>query len=479
MEINDVAGLKQLLIRLGLINEAQFEEALQEAQNPNNVPDLLRILESKSHMTPWQSTKVLKGDTDGYFLGGYRVLYKIASGSFGRVFRGDEPTTGRIVAIKVLRRRWSEDQQRIDLFYREGRVGMTLKHSNIVEILTVGQDPASGQYFIVMEFVEGGNLREILQTRGKFSVAEALKIIEEATAGLAYAYGRGVTHRDMKLTNVLISSSNIAKLVDFGLAQFATPGGDDKDKDKDRVERTVDYAGLERATGVKSGDVRSDIYFLGCVLYELLTGRSPLLMTRDKNARMQKQRFDNVPPMTRAEVTAPPSVFLLVETMMSLDAAQRYQTPTQLLEAIKNARRDLEGRAAPGSAGTARSLFLVERNEHLQDALREKFKGLGYRVLIAGDPSRAYDRFRQQPFDALIIDVRTVDEEGLVVFEQIMQEAERKSLRCAGVVILGEDQAEWQDRIRAWPNAAVLVEQEGQQITIKLLRQKLNELLQE
>lgn len=476
MEITDLASLSQQVVRLGLLTEAQIQEAAAEAHSRENIAEVLRILESKGYLTQWQSTKLVKGDSDGFFLGGYRLLYKISSGSFGRVFRADDPTTGRIVAVKVLRRRWSEDQQRIDLFFREGRVGMTLKHPNIVEILAVGQDPASGQYYIVMEFVEGGNLREILQIRKKFSLAEALKIIEEAAAGLAYAYTRGVTHRDMKLTNVLISSTNTAKLVDFGLAQFAG-ASDDKDKDKEKVDRTVDYAGLERATGVKSGDVRSDIYFLGCVLYELLTGRPPLTVTRDKSQRMQRHRFEEVEPMSPQEVNAPPSVFLLVETMMSLDVQSRYQTPNQLLEMVKNVRRDVEGRSE-SSTPAQRSLYLVERNENLKEKLRETFKEMGYKVLIASNPNNAFDRFKRHPYDVLIVDARTVGIEGLQVFEMVLAEAERKNLRCAGVIILGDDQADWEERLKKLPRGAALIDQNGQPVTIKRLNRKLNELME-
>ena len=263
MEIQDPVALGRLAVKVGLITEEQFRDALDEIGG--KAPDmmmLLRALERKGWLTPWQSGKLLKGDDDGYYLGGYRVLYKVASGSFGRVFRAEDPRDGRIVAIKVLRKRWSEDQQRIDLFIREGRVGQTLKHPNIVEVLTMSQDPTTKQYFIVMEFVEGGNLREILQIRKKLTAAEALRILEEAATGLTYAYSRGVTHRDVKLTNLLISSSGGAKLVDFGLAQFFAMLEKDA-KGKDKVDRTVDYAGLEKATNVKSGDVRSDIFFLG------------------------------------------------------------------------------------------------------------------------------------------------------------------------------------------------------------------------
>ena len=221
MEIQDPDILGRLAIKVGLLKEAQLAEVREELGD--KAPDLLtflRALERRGWLTPWQSAKLLKGDDDGYFLGGYRLLYKIASGSFGRVFRADDPSTGRIVAIKVLRKRWSEDQQRIDLFIREGRVGQSLKHPNIVEVLTMSHDKGTNQYYLVMEFVEGGNLREILQIRKKLSVAESLRILEDAAAGLTYAYSRGVTHRDIKLTNLLISSQGGAKLVDFGLAQF-------------------------------------------------------------------------------------------------------------------------------------------------------------------------------------------------------------------------------------------------------------------
>src|SRR5262249_37476897 len=298
MASNDsIRGLANQIVKLGLVTLPQMQEALEElGPTATDVEELLRILERRSLLTPYQSGKPAKGDVDGYFLGGYRLLYKIASGSFGRVFRADDPQTGRIVAIKVLRRRWSEDPHAIELFEREGKLGQTLQHPNIVEILTVNRDAATGQYYIVMEFVEGGNLREILGTRKKFEPAEALRLIEDAANGLAYAYARGITHRDMKLTNVLISAQGNAKLVDFGLAGIFSSFGR---KEDDPGDRTVDYAGLEKATGVKKGDVRSDIYFMGCVLYEILTGHSPLTMTRDKYARMNRHRFEDVPPMQK------------------------------------------------------------------------------------------------------------------------------------------------------------------------------------
>jgi serine/threonine protein kinase len=468
MDDLDATSFGLLVVRLGLITEQQLNEAREELpEGSNDLHVLLRILERRSLLTPWQVDRVFKGITDGYFMGGYRILWKIASGSFGRVFRGDDPSTGRVVAIKILRLRWSEDPKQVELFFREGRLGLNLKHPNIVEMLAVGQDPVSERYYLVMEFVEGGNLREILTIRKKFTVAESLKIIDDAANGLAYAFAHGVTHRDIKLTNLLISATGECKLVDFGLAQLYS-------NEAEKIDRTVDYAGLEKATGVKQGDTRSDIYFLGCILYQCLTGRAPLMLTRGRQNRMRRSRFEAVSPIRPGEIEAPPSVFALVDAMMSLSPGQRYQTPFQLVDAIKAARRDVEGHTGDSDVKPKiRSVFVAEGNARLQAALRERLRDLGYRVFLAGDPARALDRYRQQPYDALIVDVASTGEDGLFVFETVAQEAARRHRPIAGIVLLGEEQKDWARRVTAQPRSAVLTHP----ITFKQLRRALEGLL--
>src|SRR5437763_2076412 len=119
----------------------------------------------------------------------------------------------------------------------------------------------------------------------------------------------------------------------------------------------------------------------------MLTGRSPLLMTRDPRVRMSPQRFDNVPPLRSDEVSAPPSVFQLVERMMSLEPQLRYQTPAQLLEAVRAARQDLENPAVgPSGKPSTRSVFVGEKDERLHDTMRENSNEMGYRVFLAADP---------------------------------------------------------------------------------------------
>ncbi len=466
-DIMDRANLAQQVVALRLATPAQVEECLQEVGNetPEAEP-LLRAMERKEYLTVFQTDKLRRGDREGYFLGGFRIKYRVASGSFGRVYRGDEPGSGRIVAIKELRKRWSDDPAAVELFMREGRVGMSLRHPNIVEILAVGQDPVTRRYYITMEFVEGGNLRDLLAIRKKFEPPEALRLMEEMASSLAYAFARGVTHRDIKLTNILISTQGAAKLVDFGLARMYRPTGGrhHKGEDNEHVQRTVDYAGIEKATGVPPGDVRSDIFFLGCVLYEMLTGRPPMPPTRDKHARMQRERFTHVPPIQPEEVNAPPAVLRLVETMMAFNPQQRQQTPAQLVEAIREGRIAAEGSATAGAgvnhtlaaAQNLPTVFVVERDERLQNLFREKLKKSGYRVLIAADPARALERFSHQSFQGLVVDAGTVEEEGVRALKFMVNQAKDKGLPFGGVLIVSEDQKDYADAVQEMPDVSVL-----------------------
>jgi serine/threonine protein kinase len=452
-------------IRLGLLSVQQVEEGWEELAS-RSVPaeEFLRAMERKAFLTPYQSNKLLKGDSAGYFLGGYRILYKVASGSFGRVYRADDPASGRVFALKVLRDRWTKDEHKhkIDLFMREGKMGMSLRHPNIVEILAVNHEKKTNQFYIVMEFVEGGNLRDLLNIRKKLEAPEVLRILEDISAGLAHAFSKGLTHRDMKLTNVLLSSQGPAKLVDFGLAgaqaqvQVQTTSSEE---DEVTVDRTIDYAGLEKCSDAPHGDPRSDIFFVGCVAYELLTGRGPLEYNRSAQMRMSAYRYQSIVPMNHAEVSAPPSVFRLIENMMQLDPEERIQTAAQMLDRVRECRAELESAGSSTETKKAQAtIFLAESDEKLQDLLRTRLKEEGFRVLIASDPVRALDRFRQQPFDLLIVDAATTGENGYYVFERIMEDVAKHELPCAGILILTAEHTEWQERMAEYANVTVLTQ---------------------
>ncbi len=488
MAVNlDASGIGQLALRLGLVADDQVRECLTELDDKKApAPDMLRMMERKKYLTPWQANKLLKGDLDGYFLGGYRILYKIASGSFGRVYRGDDPRVGQVVAVKVLRNKWTMDKQKVDLFLREGKLGLTIRHPNIVSVLAVNQDSKTGQYFIVMEFVEGGNLRDLLQARKKIEADESLRIIDECAQGLAYSHARGLTHRDIKPTNILIAvPTGQAKLVDFGLAEISQGSSvhlqrqDERDEDV-AVDRTVDYAGLEKATGQKPGDVRSDIYFLGSVLYECLTGAPLMPVTRDRQVRMQARRYIDVEETLRTNGPAlglTPPLMRLIAKMVAFEPTRRFQTPAQLVEAIQACRADLTAGIAEvsvrGPTGP-RTLFVVEENEKLQDAFREKFKEQGYRVLISSDPGQAAKRYQQQSYHAAIIDARTVGRDGVTAYNDLLRAADNFGQQVAVILLLSEEQASWQRDARNHEQGAVL---RDPGISVRLLLKTLDQLI--
>lgn len=457
--ILDAAEFGRVAVRLGLMTDFQLAECLDELGNTDAVT-LAAALERKQYLSAFQTAKLLKGDRDGFFMGGYRVLYKIASGSFGRVYRADDPRTGVPVAIKELRRRWRDDPHKIDLFEREGKVGLTLRHPNIVQILSVNCDRTMGQYFIVMEFVEGGNLRDILAIRKKLDPKESIRIIEECANALAYAYTRRLTHRDMKPSNILLSSQGVAKLVDFGLAEIARGAGlhfDDAEEEA-AVDRTVDYAGLEKATNVPAGDIRSDIFFLGCVLYEMLTGKPALPPTKDRRARMLKQRFEKVAQLSHDEVEAPPSLFHLLERMLAVDPTQRFQTPALLAEATRQLAVELGGGPIADSSAHdgPRTVFVVEKNPKFQDIFREKFKAMGFRVLMSIDASRAVQRYEQQAYDGFVLDLATTGGDGLDALETVQRDARKIGRRCFGIVLLSDEQEPLRRKLNANNEVALL-----------------------
>ncbi|MGL4420771.1 MAG: protein kinase domain-containing protein [Gemmataceae bacterium] len=483
----DVNAVAQLAVRVGLVEDNVAKECIYELDDRFARPEAYtRLLERKGLITPFQSGKLLKGEPDGYFLGGYRLLYKIASGSFGRVYRGDDPRSGQIVAVKILRKRWTEDPRRVELFEREGRIGMSLQHPNIVQILAVSKDSATGQYFIVMDFVEGGNLRDILTIRKKIDVIESLRIIEECAAGLAYAYSRGLTHRDIKPTNILISTDKLAKLVDFGLAEisvqsnavFSDRGAPGKKDEDAEVDRTVDYAGLEKFTGQKKGDGRSDIYFLGTVLFEMLTGEPIIAATRDRTAMNSKNRYDLDDKLRGfiQEYQIPPVVGQLLMKMMAFEPAMRYQSPGQMHEAIRAVQDEV---LTGGKSNTIRqasgalTIYVVETNPKLQDVFRDKFKKMGFRVLMSVDPGQALARYKQQPYHAILIDGGTVGQDGYKAFDEVLKEAESMRLELAGILMANEDQAAWKQQWKPRPGGSVMI----RPVTMKQIAAFLKEII--
>jgi len=223
---------------------------------------------SKSMTQPMASASG-RGRTLVTLDGRYHVLERIAAGGMGEVFRAQDAVLAREVAIKVLHRSLASDQGFVERFRREARAAATLNHPNIVAVYDWGA--VDGIYYMVMEYVQGRSVRELLNAGGKLAPAQAAEILRQTLAALEHAHARGIVHRDLKPENILLTTDGVVKLTDLGLARaFA----DAKNTRAGAVTGTVQYLAPEQIRG-EPADPRSDLYSLGIVAYELLTGELP------------------------------------------------------------------------------------------------------------------------------------------------------------------------------------------------------------
>ena len=444
---------------LDLIDERQLHELWgQIGSRQLSGSELQQILLRREFLTNYQTERLLRGERTGFFYGNYKILYLIGTGTFARVYRACHRATGEIVAVKVLRRKFSEVPEEADRFLREGQMGATLKHPNIVPIHEVVSQ--GNTYFLVMKFIEGRNLREFIKIRKKFEPAQATRLMADVAAGLQYAFQRGICHRDLKMSNVLVSSKGQAMLLDFGLAAADKSMSDDALANSPNP-RTIDYAGLERATGVRKDDNRSDIYFLGCIYYHMLTGHPPITETRDRIQRLSKSRFMDVVPILKLAPDLPRVVAAVVTRAMELSPDNRYQSPGEMLADLKDAMQKLnepytpppEVEEAPAKAPAEpqppqRTLMFVESNVPLQDVIRERLKTKGYRVLVTRDPDRALSRFADgaKAADCVIFSTGELGEAALDAFNRFAEG--QHTAPVPAVLLLGEGQHGWQTKAK-------------------------------
>ena len=230
--------------------------------------------------------------------GRYHITERIAAGGMGEVYRAHDAVLAREVAIKVLHRSLASDQGFVDRFRREARAAATLNHPNLVTVFDWGA--VDGVYYMVMEYVHGRSVREILNARGALAPAQAAAVLDQTLAALDHAHTRGIVHRDLKPENILITTDGIVKVTDLGLARaFA----DAKNTRAGAVTGTVQYLAPEQIRG-EPADPRSDLYSLGIVGFELLTDTLPFT-GETPMAIAYKHLSDRVPSPSSVAPTVP------------------------------------------------------------------------------------------------------------------------------------------------------------------------------
>ncbi len=466
----DAEGLSELTVLIGLLTRDQARSAREEAEN-GSVEAYCKVLLRKGFLTNWQLDRLLKGGTNGFFFGGCKVLFHIAEGTFARVYRGIKEPGQQSVAIKVLRKRFTSDPASVKQFYHEAEAGVKLNHPSIVRIYDYGEEDK--QYYMVMEYVEGMNLRDFLKRRHRLGLHDALPMMIQLAEGLKYSLDLGITHRDIKATNVLISNRGEAKLVDFGLATIET---DEKKMERAHGVRTVDYSALERTCKSVKGDPRSDIFFLGCVFYQMLTGVPPMpeVEHHDPLVKMLRRNINAIKPISDHSHAPSPGICQVIEKMMKIDLKQRYQSMEEvvadlksfeqatLIEAQRQAQAQIhvEALASPHSAVIAaddeddgfdmslfendaivrKSVLCVEIQEPVQDVLRKTLKRMGYHVMLVRDAERAAERYNESPPDAVLFDFDGQGMEAFEAFRQMHEKSRDLDQRLFAVVLLGPRQ---------------------------------------
>ena len=203
-----------------------------------------------------------------YLADRYEIVSKVGAGGMSDVYKAKDHILGRTVAIKVLKQEFSEDRTFVSKFRTEAQSAAGLEHPNVVNIYDVGSE--DGLYYIVMEYVEGITLKTYIEKKGQLSFKESASIAIQVARGIEAAHNKEIIHRDIKPQNIIISTEGKVKVTDFGIARAASSNTISAD-----VMGSVHYASPEQA---RNGfvDGRSDIYSLGIVMYEMVTGRVPL-----------------------------------------------------------------------------------------------------------------------------------------------------------------------------------------------------------
>ncbi len=250
----------------------------------------------------------------------------------GAVFRGIDTRLDRVVAVKVLATPHASDADSHGRFEMEARSAARLDHPNIARVHYVGEE--RGHRYLVFEYIEGTNLRDLVHANGPFPLADALRYMLQIADALMHAWQRDVVHRDIKPSNILLTPEGQAKLVDMGLARVEQADPAEHELTASGVTLgTFDYMAPEQARDARQADVRSDVYSLGCTFYFMLVGKPPF----PDGSALQKllQHQSGEPPnLGRLRPDVPESVVEVVDTMLAKRPEDRFQNPAELLAAL-------------------------------------------------------------------------------------------------------------------------------------------------
>ncbi len=325
----------KLVLKNHLVSSKELKECMElrkrkGGENENQTLD--QILIKKGYLTQSQARRLME-EFEGkrpskQQIPGYQILGKLGKGAMATVYKARQVSLDRIVAVKVLPKRYSENPEFVDRFYREGKAAAKLNHANIVQAIDVGE--SDGYHFFIMEYVDGYTIHDKLTNNRRYSEKEALDIIIQIADALVHAHARGLIHRDVKPKNIMITRDNVAKLADMGLAREVS---DTRlaQSEAGRAYGTPYYISPEQIRGEVEIDLRADIYSLGATFYHMVTGRVPF-DAANPTAVMLKHLREQLTPPDHINPELSIGCAEIIEAMMAKDRNDRYQTTQELLD---------------------------------------------------------------------------------------------------------------------------------------------------
>lgn len=292
------------------------------------------IVLGETHLSFQQDSGATGRGLVGKTIGGYRILDRIGRGGMGTVFKANQVSLDRDIALKILSPRVAADPAFVTKFKQEAQAAGALNHPNIVQVYDVGSD--RDLHFYSMEYIENGSVQDLATREGQLDVGLALDVIIDAARGLEYAEKRGLVHRDIKPDNLMINAEGVVKIADLGLARSSGSG-----KDDGGIFGTPHFISPEQAQG-RPVDTRSDIYSLGASFYRLVTGDTPF-QGDSVRAIVQAQINEPPTPVRDKRRECPAAIAAIIEKMMAKDPEERHASATVLLEDLERVANQMEG----------------------------------------------------------------------------------------------------------------------------------------
>jgi len=331
----------KMAVDQGFCTDAELRHSLEELQSRRKInPIILKnLMVDLGYITQSQAERLKKNIKEtkaaAHQIPGYQILGKLGAGAMAIVYKAKQLSLNRTVAIKVLPKRFSENPEYVERFYKEGQAAGKLNHNNIVQAFDVGE--AGGYHYFIMEYVEGKTIYDDLAAGKVFPEDKALDIIIQVARALNHAHACGLIHRDVKPKNIMINTAGVVKLADMGLARETTDIELAK-TEAGKAYGTPYYIAPEQIRGKIDIDGRADIYGLGATLYHMVTGRVPFMADDPTDVMRMHLREELIPP-DHINTSLSTGISEVIEVMMAKHKEDRYNNVEELLgdlEAVSN-----------------------------------------------------------------------------------------------------------------------------------------------